>query len=248
MSTVSPAPEKLTRSIAARPKNVVVWAHQENRSREMEDYRVLRTRLAHFPGAPRIIAISSASAGDGKSVTAVNLAGTLAAKSGARVLLIDADLRRSQSAELLGIPETPGLAEVLEERATIHEALVSIEQAPGLFVITAGECVRNPMELLDSPRWGDLLRSLRLRFDYLVIDTPPIGAVADYDLIEKESEGIIAVVRKDHTPRPLLYAALSRIPPEKMLGVVMNCNADWLFWRTHEYYSDVYNKAYRSRK
>lgn len=192
-----------------------------------EQYRILRTKIVHHIRAPRVIAVTSAGPYDGKSVTAVNLAGALALKSEARVLLIDGDFRRSSISVQLGLPQDPGLAEILTSERLFTEALLQAQQIPNLYILPAGKVSINPAELLDSSRWKDLMAYGRENFKYVVIDSPPIGAVADYDLIQQTSDGAVLVVRPDHTNRQRCFNALGRIPKDKLLGVVLNCVEEW---------------------
>jgi capsular exopolysaccharide synthesis family protein len=202
-----------------------------------EQYRILRTKIVHHPAVPRVIVISSAGPSDGKSVTAVNLAGVLALKSEARVLLIDADFRRSTVCNHLGFTSTPGLAEVLTTERRFTDAMVRAQQIPNLHIMPAGESVANPAELLDSPRWKALIAFVRAEFEYVIIDSPPIGAVADYELIQAVSDGAILVLRPDHSNRQSCFNALSLVKQEKLLGVVLNCLEEWFLSKDPEYSS-----------
>ena len=98
---------------------------------------------------------------------------------------------------------------------------------PNLFVLSAGAAVDNPVELLDSAAWQGLCVKLRGLFRYVILDSPPVGAVADYDLIQAVCDGVIVVVRPDHTDRRLCQKALDNIPKAKFLGVLLNCVPDW---------------------
>jgi capsular exopolysaccharide synthesis family protein len=198
-----------------------------------ERYRILRTRIVHHPRQVRILCVSSTSPGDGKSVTAINLADSLALKSETRVLLVDVDLRRPQLANFLGIPGNPGLTDLLSGERTEAETIVRIERFPNLYFLPSGRSIRNPAELLDSEQWRKTAENFRNEFDYTVIDSPPIGPVADYDLIETVCEGVILVVRPGHSNRLLLQKGLDQMN-DKFMGVVINCAEDWFLWRTHD--------------
>lgn len=174
-----------------------------------------------------MIVISSPTAGDGKSVSATNIAAALSLKSDAHVLLLDADFRRSAIHVQLGLPPSPGLAEVLADACTLEEALVHTQEFPNLFVMSAGAPPENPVELLDNARWPNLCAKLRGLFRYVVLDSPPVGAVADYDLIQAVCDGVILVVRPDHTNRSLCAKALAAVPKPKFLGVLLNCVPEW---------------------
>lgn len=214
--------------------------------RPSEQYRILRTKIVQHPRQPRVIVVSSPSAGDGKSVTAINTAAALSLKTDANVLLVDADFRRSAVHGQLGLSESPGLAEVLRGDCSPEDAIVRTQEFPHLFVLAAGAIQENPVELLDSAAWRALCAGMRERFRYVVIDSPPVGAVADYDLIQAVCEGVILVIRPDHTDRALCTKALATIPKARLLGVLLNCVPEWSFSRHAgvDYYYYGGGKAY----
>jgi capsular exopolysaccharide synthesis family protein len=230
------------RILAAQPSaNARVLQSVVSNSPGVEQYRIIRTRIVQHPARPKIIVVSSAGAGDGKTVSAVNLAGVLSLRDDANVLLIDADLRRADVSSILGLPSEPGLANTLEGSCTLQEAIVQVEQFPNLYVLPAGASDRNPAELLDSERWRSLCSIVRENFNFALIDAPPIAAVADYELIQANCDGVIMVVRPDHTDRTLCNKAFELIPKKKRLGVVLNCAYEWFLWKTHE--SHYYGKG-----
>ncbi len=213
-----------------------------------EQYRIIRTKLIQHPTQPRLILISSAGPGDGKSVTAINLAGALSLKTDAKVLLADTDFRRSSIHKQLGLPASPGLVDVLRGTAALDEALVHIKQLPNLYVITAGECRTNPSELLDSVRWRTIANELRNRFRYTIADSTPVASVADYDIMQATCDGVVLVVRPDHSKRQGCLRALETVPKEKLIGVVMNCVSDWFLVRSeykgpYVYSEQAYSKS-----
>jgi protein-tyrosine kinase len=200
---------------------------ENGHGRPSEQYRILRTKIVQHPKQPHFILVSSPASGDGKSITATNAAAALSLKSDAHVLLLDADLRKPTIHTQLGLPEAPGLAEVLKGACRVEDALVRTQEFPNLFVISAGVPPPNPVELLDSTNWEAFCAKIRSLFRYGVIDSPPVGAVADYDLIQAACDGVILVVRPDHTNRPLYEEALKIVPRSKFLGVLLNCVPDW---------------------
>lgn len=208
--------------------------------RASEQYRVLRTKIGQHPKQPRLIVMSSPAPGDGKSVSAINLAATLSLRSEGKVLLIDADFRKSAIHAQLGLPATPGLAEVLRGDCSAEEALVRIHGFPNLYILCAGAPPANPVELLDSSPWPALCARLRGLFRYVVVDSPPVAAVADFDLIQACCDGVVLVVRPDHTNRPLLRKSLEIVAKPKFLGVLLNCVPEWFLTKgsnTDYYYS-----------
>jgi len=214
---------------------------QEDR-RAAEQYRIIRTKIFHQLPGSSITVICSPGMGDGKTVTAVNLAAALAHKSEDKVLLMDADLRLSKVHECLGIPKTPGLAEVLSGACALEDAILRVEQLPNFYILPAGQAEVNPTELLDCANWRGLLLRLREDFRRTIVDSPPVEAVADYDLIAADCDGVVLVVRPDHTSRPLLASALAKVK-SKLAGVLINDVEDWFLWKRgsssyHHYYQN----------
>lgn len=210
--------------------------------RAAEQYRIIRTRIAHDPRQPRICVVSSPTPGDGKTITTLNIAAALALKTGVTSVLVECDLRRSGIAATMGIPAEPGLAGVLEGTCTLEEAIVKVEEIPGFHILPAGKAHANPTELLDSERWREVCATLKRQFHYSVLDSPPIGSVADYELLQRSAEGVIIVVRPDHTDRARARKAIASVPRDKLLGMVINCAQEWFLRRTPNSY---YYKEYR---
>lgn len=207
-----------------------------------EQYRIIRTKLAHHVKRPQMVLISSSCPSDGKTITAINIAGALALKSDAKVVLLDTDFRRSTIHTQLGIPASPGLADVLSGTATLQQAIIRAEQLPNLYVVSAGEPLANPSELLDSPRWTGVCNDLRSMFRFVIADSPPVASVADYDLLQASCDGIVIVARPDHTHRQTLLKVLETIPKEKLIGVVMNRVSNWIFG-PHDSYVSYYGST-----
>jgi Mrp family chromosome partitioning ATPase len=124
----------------------------------------------------------------------------------------------------------------LDGRCDLGSAIVRIEQFPSLCFLPAGKPKVNPSELLDSDRWSETCASLRGWFGYVVFDTPPVAAVADYDLIQTACDGVVLVMRSDHSNRKLCLQTLEVVPREKLVGVVMNCVKDWFLAKSESYY------------
>ena len=222
------APLLAVRTMSLRvPAPSPLLPFDNNRSRSSEQYRILRTRINHYPNAVSLIVITSPDPGDGKSVTAINTAAALALKSEGRVLLLDADLRRSTIHLQLGLPESPGLADVLAGACAPEQAMVHTQEFPNLYVMSAGTPKDNPVELLGSMRLRSLCTQLRGLFQYVIIDSPPVGGVADYDLIQAACDGVILVLRPDSSNRDRCWNALELISKDKFMGTVLNCIPDW---------------------
>jgi protein-tyrosine kinase len=200
-----------------------------------EQYRIMRTKIVQHLRQPRVMLVSSPSPGDGKSVTALNLAGALSLKGAASVILVDGDLRRPSIWRQLGVNESPGLADVLAGTAGLETAILKVQEFENLYVLPAGKSEHNPTELLDSEIFASTFARLKRVFKYVVVDSPPIGSVADYDLLTAVSDGVIVVVRPDHTDRQACNKALESIPKDKSLGVVMNRVSEWFLSKSYGY-------------
>ena len=213
---------------------------------EAEQYRALRhlVEQRHKDGDLSVIAVSSPGVGDGKTTTAINLAGALSQASNAAVLLIEADLRRPSIGRLLGFEDSHsvGLVDaILDPRLTLAD-IVQPRPPYNLNIVLAGQTPASPYEVLQSARLGELLDEARQTYDYIVMDTPPLAPVQDCRVVARWVDGIVLVVAADHTPRALLEAALDTLEPHKVLGLVFN-GYDHLFSRRHAqhyvgYYAD----------
>ena len=208
--------------------------------RVAEQYRILRTGILLHQSKPKVIAISSGSSGDGKTLTAINFAGILAMKDEVKVLIVEADLRKGSLAPTLGIETSPGLAEVLSGKASLEMAIVSAGQLPNLHILTGGDVKVNPAELLDSTQFRQFVEDVRQKFTYVVFDTTPAASVADFKIVMQVCDGVLMVVRPEHTDRPAFQRAFELIPEKKLLGAVINAFEDWFLWNkmdSNYYYS-----------
>lgn len=192
-------------------------------SRAAEQYRLLRTRVkrAENGRALRSIVITSPSKGDGKSLTAANLALTMAQEFHQRVLIVDADFRRPSIARLFGVSDSPGLSDVLLGGADLDAALVSLTEQR-LTVLPAGTPPGRAAELLGSAGMRRVLDALRSRFDRILIDMPPVAPVADVHIVAPMADGVLMVVRAGVTGKPAIEEALSGLDATKVLGLVLN--------------------------
>lgn len=208
-----------------------------------EQYQGLRLtveRLARSRDV-KVIAVSSPAAGDGKTVTAINLAGALARGSDDRVLLIDADLRRPSVARQLGITDAVvGLADALSDGRTGVADVIRRLDAYNLDVIPAGTPRAGISQILRSPRLDAFLQEARQRYAYIVLDTPPLLPVFDSALLAKSVDGVLMVVSANQTPRKLLGEALNMLDASKVLGIVFNRDARPLFGYYNAYYREYF--------
>jgi tyrosine-protein kinase Etk/Wzc len=203
-----------------------------------EQYRIARTKAVQLLRKPFRVVVTSPSIGDGKTVSAVNLAVAFSIRSQARTLLIDADLRRAGVQRLLQVPLEPGLADVLAGRCRLGEAVFIAKELPGLYVLTAGLSFGSPTELLASPRWQALAEAVQRQFAHVIVDSPPVEIVADFDLIAAACDGVVLVIRPDHTNRTLALAAMEKLQ-SKLVGVLINAAPDWFLGNRparHDYY------------
>jgi len=192
---------------------------------EAEQYRVLRHLVEQTRAGKAcvLVAVSSPGAGDGKTMTSINLAGALGQDLTARVLIVDADLRRPSVDKRLGASgEEPGLIDaILDPQRTLDDV---IRRRPefNLSILPAGQATPTPYELLHSPRLAELLDAARERYDYIVLDTPPVVPFPDCRVLGKLVDGFFLVVAAHRTPRGLLEEALNVMEPSKVLGIVFN--------------------------
>jgi capsular exopolysaccharide synthesis family protein len=208
-----------------------------------DQYRTLRHTIECFRKESRVnvIAVTSPGPGDGKTVTTLNLAGALAQSADARVLVMDADLRRPSVAEYLGLTplRLPGLAEAILDSDYDLARVVRRLEPFNLSVVPAGVPQPAPYELLNSPRLEALLGEVRRQFDYVLIDTPPSVPLPDCRIIERWVDGLLVVVAAHKTSRRLLAETLNVLDPAKVLGIVFNAD-DRPMSGYYGYYGDYY--------
>ena len=188
-----------------------------------EQYRSLRIRIKRAEAGRmlRTIAVTSPNKGDGKSLTAANLALTMAQEFQQRVLLVDCDLRRPTVHQLFGLAEGPGLADVLMGAAELEHSLVTLPDHH-VTVLPAGQPPAHPAELLGSSAMRRLVDTLRTRFDRILIDVPPVTPLADLHILAPMVDGLLMIVRAGVTPKPAIERALAGIDAAKVLGLVLN--------------------------
>jgi capsular exopolysaccharide synthesis family protein len=212
-----------------------------------EQYRALRHAIEQCRRAAghAVFGIGSPSAGDGKTTTALNLAGALAQAAEIRVLLVEADLRRPQMAERLHLDTAPrpGLVQAIQRPELSIDDVVQHLAAYNLSVVLAGDCPASPYELLRSPRLGDLLQQARADYDYVILDTPPLVPFPDGRVIGNWVDAWLVVVAAHRTSRELLGDALDTLEPSKTLGFIFT--HDERFRSNGRYYGGYYEAAHR---
>jgi len=174
-------------------------------SQMAEAYRALRTSLllSNLGAPPKVILVTSARPQEGKTTTSINTAIVLSQK-GARVLLVDADLRRPSVHKTLGMGPRSGLSHVLTGSATAQQAITTSSLLPSLFILPAGTAPPNPAELLASSNMRDLIAELREQFDHIVMDTPPTLSVTDAVVLSPRADATILVIRSGKTTKQAL--------------------------------------------
>ncbi|QUW18946.1 polysaccharide biosynthesis tyrosine autokinase [Agrococcus sp. Marseille-Q4369] len=196
--------------------------HEGGRVAESVRQMTAALKYVDLAGERRVLLVTSGSSGEGKSSVSVGLALTLA-DVGHRVLLVDADLRRSSIADLTGVEGAVGLTTVLVGDVTLPEA-VQPWGSPDLEILASGPKPPNPGHLLTSDRLTTVLAAARSSYDYVIVDTAPVLAVSDALWLASESDGIIVVARADRTRREALRRTLTAVAatPARILGVVLN--------------------------
>ncbi len=228
-------------SFLAQRRNII----NENSSFNVQEaYKTLRTNLrfaANREGCKRFC-ITSGLASEGKSITVLNLAISFA-QAGSKVLLIDADMRRPNMARLLIENGTPGLSNVLAGLCETAQAVRS-EVRPNLDIIFSGEIPPNPSELLGGERMERLIAEMSKKYDYIFVDAPPVGLVADACLVGNLVDGALFVVRQNYSNRDSVNSAVNQlqIAGVKLVGFVFNGVAEES--KSKPYY---YDRSYQSR-
>lgn len=226
-----------------------------------EAYKLLRTKLQYSfadEKTCRVFSVSSASSGEGKSVTSINLAYSMA-QLGKRVLLIDCDMRRPTVADKLSLNKYPGLSEHLSGIIGLEEIIQTYtdnEHNASFSAITAGNRPPNPVELMNSAKMGTFLQRLRERFDYIIMDMPPIGDVSDALISAKFADGVLVVVRQDYGSKVAVHEAIQQFEfvNAKILGVLFNSVSDRATRYTNKKYGYgnrrkyYYNRTYNTDK
>jgi capsular exopolysaccharide synthesis family protein len=188
----------------------------------LEQYRRLAATLHHaqMDREIRVVMVVSAAAGEGKTLTAVNVALTLSESYRRRVLLVDADLRRPSIHGIFNVPNVRGLNEGLRDGSDRPLPLVDV--SAHLSLLTAGAPNPDPMGVLSSTRMKRVLQESAARFEWVVLDTPPIAVLPDANLLADMVDAAILVVRAGVTPLRMIQRAIATLGRERTVGVVLN--------------------------
>jgi len=193
-----------------------------------EAYKRLRTNIIFsFPneGKCRVVGVTSAQPGEGKTVSSINLAYSLS-EFGKKVLYIDADMRRSSVGRKLDIPSTPGLSNLMVNLVDIGSVIREYSSKSGISfdIITGGDVPPNPAELLGSERMKSLFETLGKVYEYIIVDLPPICAVVDALSVSSNLDGMVVVLREQHTPKKAIAYCVDQLKFSgvRILGFVLN--------------------------
>jgi capsular exopolysaccharide synthesis family protein len=228
---------------------VSMIAHTNSDSIISEAYRSLRTSilLSNSGKPPKTILVTSAHKAEGKTVSSVNIAISLA-QLGGRVLLLDCDMRNPNCHKALKMKNEQGMSSFLAANVDISSLIVETK-VPNLFVVTAGKIPPNPAELLASPRMKQALTLVDEFFDYVVVDSPPMLAVTDALILSTIVDGVVLVVKAEATPKDVLQKARKSLQGvnAKVLGVLIN-QADVRGADYNYYYKYYYAYGYGADK
>lgn len=204
-------------------KNMIAFLKPQ--SFEAEQFKILRTKLL-FPqsGKPaRIIMITSALPGEGKSFVAVNLAVSIAQGLHEHVLIVDCDMRMPSIHQRFGFSNVPGLSEYLSDGKPLSSFLLKT-RIEKLSILPGGTPPHNPSELLASRQMSNLLQEVKERYNdrYIIIDSPPPKLTAETHTLSRQVDGILLVVKYRSTPRKMVSDVIEIVGKEKILGVILN--------------------------
>lgn len=228
------------------PKAAVL--NEESGFNLRESYKTARTNVMFaFAGAEddlaKVVVVTSAEPGAGKSTNTVNLALTFA-QTGSRVLLIDADLRCATVHRYLDLKNKLGLSNILGGFCTFDKAVLHCEERR-MDVLTAGSVPPNPSELLASTQIHSLLEELKPSYDYIFIDTPPICVVTDAVILAKQATGTVLVARKDYTTHEAIRRTLRSLEmvDVRPIGVILNASTETVNYGGLGGYNYYHSKA-----
>jgi capsular exopolysaccharide synthesis family protein len=190
-----------------------------------EQYRMLRTNLTGInpDSPPKVIVVTSSGPGEGKTVTALNLALTLATDDKeSRVALVDADLRKPEIHRLFAVDAQRGLSDFLAGNVML-ELVLQRSRLANLYVLPGGRLPGNPTELLAGKKMEDLLTRLSRDFEWVIVDTPPIVSLTDAAVVGAKADGVLLAVKMGDTPRPVVVQALDLLEKARVniLGAVL---------------------------
>jgi len=192
-------------------------------SMEADKYRTLRVYLRSLSKSSGIqsLMVTSAVMGEGKSVSSLNLAVSLAEHGVSRVILVEADIRNPTIEKRLGMESRPGLSQCLSDGSDCVDSLRYITNL-GIYALTAGGVCTNPIQMLNSERFSGVMQRLCHLADWVILDCPPVNPVPDTLAIRGNVDGCIWVVKSNVTSRIIVEDAIQKIGRERMLGIILN--------------------------
>ena len=237
--------ERVLHPVPTPEQRLVAMTEPDGTGAEM--FRVLATRLAHMQHKRHLhkLLVTSSVVDEGKSVVAANLALTLARRSGERVLLIEADLRRPTISALFSSTQLRGISEWCEGKLELERSLYQIRDMP-VWLLAAGHRMDEPLPLLESTRFVKMLEAVSAHFDWVLLDATPMLPMADSTSIARLCDGVLVVVRDGYTRKKVLNKALDTIDKSKLLGVVFN-QASMMNVNYDRYYGAYYGSG-KSKK
>ncbi|HSU29754.1 MAG TPA: CpsD/CapB family tyrosine-protein kinase [Bryobacteraceae bacterium] len=214
-----------------------------------EEFRSLRTRLNHLQTLQPLhtLVVTSASPAEGKSFTAANLAIAQSQLADKRVLLADFDFRRPSVDKTFQIDCSPGITDYLTGRASLSSIMRKVA-GTNLYILTAGDAVPNPLELLNLKECKALIGDLRDQFDWVILDSPPLLFAADGNLLATMCDGTILVVRIGATTFDAVTRAMQSLCENNVLGVVVNGARRGELYSKYSYYHDYYTPETEDRR
>jgi protein-tyrosine kinase len=224
--------------ILSSPETTHILGVKDERHDATESYRALRTRLMRLQSSRdiRSVVLSSGAPGEGKTLTTLNLALCCARLEALRVLVVDADLRSRGLTRLIGDPPAPGLAQVLSGQSQLQNSILPSNH-PNLDVLAAGSPVASPAELFTGSAWKDLIGWCSSNYKLILVDSPPIIPLTDFELIVGGCDAILTVVRAHTTQREILRRVASHVDSKKFLGIIFN--------GAQNHSNNVYHKYYQ---
>lgn len=207
-----------------------------------EQFKALRAKIDDYfdKDGKKTLAITSAIAEEGKTLASVNLALNIASTGRKKVLLVDADMRKSDIAKGMNLKQVPGLSEYLSGSAKFTE-VVRNSKVPGLHVIPSGKEPLSASDMLAGKPFRSFLMSTKEHFDLIIFDTPPVLPVSDTLSLREQVDWFLMVFRARFTPYPMLKQIVAEIGEEKILGVVINRVEPM----SGKYYQRYYGKYYK---
>jgi capsular exopolysaccharide synthesis family protein len=238
--TASRSPLDGTRSLTIVPEavNPCLVALTEPKSSFTEEYRNLRTHLLQKSKKQRLqsLAVTRVAPGEGKSVTALNLAWLLAQTEAINALIIDCDLRRPSLSKYVGANFDRGLSDVLDGEIDLKEAVVRLDPS-GLYLLPGGKLRYDASEVLSGPTFTRIIEDATAMFDFVIIDAPPLGALADAKIVINSTDAALIVIRSNYTNYKTLGRIMEDLPQDRLLGVVLNdCDEALIDSHYYDYY------------